>query len=197
MHQINWPVREILQGHCCSGAKLCPNNLLPHGLQHTRLACPSPTPGACWNSSSSSQWCHRIIQSSVVPFSSWLHLKFYILYISFSHSFPNLLTDYNLMNGKKKITFLCFYSPLAAAAAAKLLQSCPTLCDPIDGSRLLLLICIKCINFFQKTSHSDMNWIFSCLPSQLRYLMARTLPAFESLDCNLVSGTQLLLINAY
>ena len=29
-----------------------------------------------------------------------------------------------------------FYSPLAAAAAAaaKSLQSCPTLCDPIDGS---------------------------------------------------------------
>ena len=24
--------------------------------------------------------------------------------------------------------------PTAAAAAAKLLQSCPTLCDPIDGS---------------------------------------------------------------
>ena len=25
-------------------------------------------------------------------------------------------------------------NPAAAAAAAKLLQSCPTLCDPIDGS---------------------------------------------------------------
>ena len=67
----------------------------------------------------------------------------------------------------------------------------------MPSSRLLLLICVKCINFFQKTSRSDMNWIFSCLPSQLRYLMARTLPAFESLDCNPVSGTELLLINAY
>ena len=27
-----------------------------------------------------------------------------------------------------------FYDPPAAAAAAKSLQSCPTLCDPIDGS---------------------------------------------------------------
>ena len=26
------------------------------------------------------------------------------------------------------------YNPAAAAAAAKSLQSCPTLCDPIDGS---------------------------------------------------------------
>ena len=30
--------------------------------------------------------------------------------------------------------FCLFYNPAAAAAAAKLLQSCPTLCDPIDGS---------------------------------------------------------------
>ena len=28
------------------------------------------------------------------------------------------------------------YKSLAAAAAAKSLQSCPTLCDPIDGSPL-------------------------------------------------------------
>ena len=30
--------------------------------------------------------------------------------------------------------------PAAAAAAAKLLQSCPTLCDPIDGSLLGSLV---------------------------------------------------------
>jgi len=29
--------------------QLCPT-LRPHGLQHTRLPCPSPTPGACSNS---------------------------------------------------------------------------------------------------------------------------------------------------
>ena len=44
--------------------------LRPHGLQHTRLPCPLPTPGACSNSCLSSQWCHPIISSSVVPFSS-------------------------------------------------------------------------------------------------------------------------------
>ena len=33
-----------------------------------------------------------------------------------------------------KIISFCFYNNLAAAAAAKSLQSCPTLCDPIDGS---------------------------------------------------------------
>ena len=48
------------------------NSLPPHGLQHTRLPCPSPTPGAYSNSCPSSQWCHPTISSSVVPFSSCL-----------------------------------------------------------------------------------------------------------------------------
>ena len=46
--------------------------LWPHGLQHTRLPCPSPTPGACLNSWPLSQWCHRTISSSVIPFSPCL-----------------------------------------------------------------------------------------------------------------------------
>ena len=47
-----------------------PNSWQPHGLQHTRLPCPSPSPGACSNSRPSSHWCHPTISSSVVPFSS-------------------------------------------------------------------------------------------------------------------------------
>ena len=46
--------------------------LQSHGLQHTRLPCPSPTPRACSNSCPLSQWCHPTISSSVIPFSSWL-----------------------------------------------------------------------------------------------------------------------------
>ena len=48
------------------------DSLWPHGLQHARLPCPSPTPGAYSNSCPSSQWCHPNISSSVVPFSSCL-----------------------------------------------------------------------------------------------------------------------------
>ena len=44
----------------------------PHGPQHTRLPCPSPTPRACSNSYPLSWWCHPTISSSVVPFSSCL-----------------------------------------------------------------------------------------------------------------------------
>ena len=72
------------------------NSLWAHGLQHSRLPCPSPTLRACSNSCPLSWWCHPTISSSVIPFSSCLQ------------SFP--------------------------ASAAKSLQSCPTLCDPIDGS---------------------------------------------------------------
>ena len=48
------------------------SSLQPHGLQHTRLPCPSPTPGAYSNSCPLSWWCHPTISSSVEPFSSCL-----------------------------------------------------------------------------------------------------------------------------
>ena len=37
------------------------NNVLPHGLQHARSPCPSPTLGAYSKSCPSSQWCHPTI----------------------------------------------------------------------------------------------------------------------------------------
>ena len=48
------------------------DSLRPHGLQHTRFLCPSPTPRTCSNSCALSWWCHPTISSSVVPFSSCL-----------------------------------------------------------------------------------------------------------------------------
>ena len=46
------------------------NFLWPHGLQHTRLPCPSPSPGVCSKSCPLSRWWHTTTSSSVVPFSS-------------------------------------------------------------------------------------------------------------------------------
>ena len=43
--------------------------LRPHGLQYTRLPCPSPTPRAYPDSCPLNQWCHPTISSSVIPFS--------------------------------------------------------------------------------------------------------------------------------
>ena len=55
---------------------LCSRSVLsdsfwPHRLQHTRLPCPSSTPGACSNAYPSSWWCHPTILYTVIPF-SWL-----------------------------------------------------------------------------------------------------------------------------
>ena len=52
-------------------AHSCPT-LQPHGLQHSRLPCSSPTPRACSNSLPSGWWSHPTISSSVIPSSSCL-----------------------------------------------------------------------------------------------------------------------------
>ena len=64
-HRILVPQKQF---HC----SVMSDSLQPHGLQHTRFPCPSPTPGACANSCPSSLWCHLTISSSVIPFSSSL-----------------------------------------------------------------------------------------------------------------------------
>ena len=48
------------------------DSLQCHGLQHSRLPCPSLSPRVCSNSCPSSRWCHPTISSSVNPFSSCL-----------------------------------------------------------------------------------------------------------------------------
>ena len=48
------------------------NSLRPHGLQHARSPCPSPTPRVYPNSCPLSRWYHPTISSSVIPFSSSL-----------------------------------------------------------------------------------------------------------------------------
>ena len=52
---------------CCPS--VVSDSLWPHGLQHTRPPCPSPTPRVYSNSCPLSQWCQTTISSSVVPFS--------------------------------------------------------------------------------------------------------------------------------
>ena len=121
-----------------------PNSLRPHGLEHTRLLppCPSPTPGVCWNSCPLSWWCHPTISSSVIPFSScpqsfpasgsYPMSQFFAsggqsIGVSASASvFPvnifrtDFLYDWWLMK-------LC-------CCCCEVAQSCPTLCNPMDCS---------------------------------------------------------------
>ena len=60
----------------------------PHGLQHARIPCPSPTSRACSNSCPSNQWCHPTISSSVTPFSSCLQSFPASGYFQMSQFFP-------------------------------------------------------------------------------------------------------------
>ena len=61
--------------HCLLGSmhpghfshSLVSDSLWPHGLQHARLPCPSPTPGACSNSCPLSRWCHPTIDPLSSP----------------------------------------------------------------------------------------------------------------------------------
>ena len=55
LHHQRCPPEWLLLFFSCS---VVSSSLQPHGLQHTRLPCPSPSPRVCSNSSPSSWWCH-------------------------------------------------------------------------------------------------------------------------------------------
>ena len=76
------------------------NSLWPHGLQHAKLPCLSPTPRAYSNSCPSHQWCHPTISSSVIPFSSCLQA------FPVSGSFP--MCPFFALGGKELQTFWSF-----------------------------------------------------------------------------------------
>ena len=66
----------------------------PHGLQHARLPCPSPTPRAYSDSCPLSPWCHPTISSSVIPFSPAFNLSQHqdlFQWVSSSHQVANVL----------------------------------------------------------------------------------------------------------
>ena len=77
-NKLHWATEEML---CWSSLctflsqfshSVMSNSLRPHGLQHTRPPCLSPTLGVYSNSCPLSWWCHPTISSSVVPFFSCL-----------------------------------------------------------------------------------------------------------------------------
>ena len=67
LHQVA-KVLELQLKHQFSSVQLSRSfvydSLPPHGLQHTRLPCPSPTPRLYSNSCPLSRWCHPTILSS-------------------------------------------------------------------------------------------------------------------------------------
>ena len=61
---------SIRPSSCHLVAKSCPSDSLwPQGLQHSRLLCPTLSPGVGSNSCPLNQWCYLTISSSAAPFS--------------------------------------------------------------------------------------------------------------------------------
>ena len=99
--------------------KAVSDSLPPHGLHYARLPCPSPSPRVCSNSCPLHRRCHSTISSSVTTFSSH------------PQSFP-ASESFQWVGSSHQVAKLL--EKRYAAAAAKSLHLCPTLCDPIDGS---------------------------------------------------------------
>ena len=79
LYQLSYqgsPFLCIAHGIICDSVQfscsVMSDSLQPHGPQHTKPPCPSPTPGVYSNSCPLSQWYHPTILSSVIPFSSCL-----------------------------------------------------------------------------------------------------------------------------
>ena len=70
------------------------SSLRPHGLQHARPPCPSPTPRVYSNSCPLSRWSHPAISFSVIPFSSHFNLSQHqdlFKWVSFPHQVAKVL----------------------------------------------------------------------------------------------------------
>ena len=67
---LSYPWGKKIKLAFCSWVTQCVR--LCDSVEHARLPCPSPSPGACSNSCALSRWCHPTISPSIVPFSSCL-----------------------------------------------------------------------------------------------------------------------------
>ena len=64
----HYSILSTLNRSCCRAVtESCPT-LWPHGRQHARLPCPSPSPWVCSNSCPLSQWCYLTISSPAALF---------------------------------------------------------------------------------------------------------------------------------
>ena len=135
--------------------------LRPHGLQHARPPCSSPTPKVYSNSSPLSQWCHPTISSSVIPFFSCPQSFPASGSFQMSHLFP--------LGGQS-----IGVSASASVHFSSVLQSCLTLCHPMDCSIPGLLVHHQLPEFTQTHIH----WVSDAIqPSHP--LSFPSLPAFN------------------
>ena len=88
------------------------DSLWPHGLQRTRLPCPSPSLGTCSNSHPLSWWRHPAISYSVIPFSS-CHKTFpasgsFLMSWLFTSDGQNIVASENISNSNEYSGLISF-----------------------------------------------------------------------------------------
>ena len=126
------------------------NFLWTHGLQHTRLPCPSLYPGVCSDSCPLSQWYHPTISSSAVPFSScpqsfpasgsfpmsWLFPSVgqRIRASSLATVLPMNIQGWFPLDWLVWSPFCSRNSQESSVQFSSVTRSCPTLCHPMNCS---------------------------------------------------------------
>ena len=80
------------------------DSLWPHGPQHARPPCPSPTPGVHPDSCALSWWCHPTISSSVIPFSSCPQSLYLIILNAFLKQEKEMATHFSFLAWKTPCT---------------------------------------------------------------------------------------------
>ena len=109
---------------CCEDTLVVSDSMRPHRQQPTRLLCPWDSPGK-----NTGVGCHYLLQCMKVKVKSHSRARLLVTPWTAAYQAPPSM-------GFSRQEYWCGV-PLpcpAATAAAKSLQSCPTLCDPIDGS---------------------------------------------------------------
>jgi len=85
---------SVVRGSVQFSCSVMPNSLWPHGLQHARLPCPSPSPRVYSNSGPLTWWCHLIISSLSSPSSPAFSLSQHqglLKWVSSSHQVAKVL----------------------------------------------------------------------------------------------------------
>ena len=149
-----------LIGNCCCSVAKSHLTLRPHGLQHARPPCLSPSPRVCSNSFPLSCWCHPTISSSVTHVLSYLKsflasrsslISWLLAWggqgIADSVSASGLSNEYSgftssridwfislLFRGLSRVPCHFLLQCMKVRSETEVTQSCPTLCDPMDCS---------------------------------------------------------------